>query len=292
MIKSMTAYGRAREIIGNKEITIELKSANHRYFEMYARVPRVYFQLEDLIRNYLQKAINRGKIDVNLMIEEIDGQSDVININKNLLNNYIKLLRTTSGEYELRDDLTAMSILRFPDVVSVTHDKTDMEAIWTDVKHVLDIAIKNFIEQRQKEGQSLRGDIIAKCDEINEYVKKITDRSGQLIDEYVVKLKNRIKLLLGDVKIDEQRIGIETAIMADKISIDEEIVRLNIHTQSLKEMFVSGDSNGKKMDFIIQEMNRETNTITSKIGDIDITQISIEIKTLIEKIREQVQNIE
>lgn len=292
MIKSMTGYGRARKLLNNRDITVEIKAVNHRYFEMYARIPRTYMQLEDKIRTHLQQKIVRGKTDVIVNID--DTQSDIrgVKLNENLFEAYYNALKDISQKYNLSLDSSASVALRFPDVLTQTRDETDIEEIWTDVRQVLDEALQDFLHQREAEGARLAQDISGKCAQIENAVKEIEDRLPQIEADYMQKLRARIEELLGDTKIDEQRLLTEVAIMADKLAVDEEIVRLRSHTRSLKEMFENGIAEGKKMDFYIQEMNREINTTTSKIGDIDITKTAIEVKAIIEKIREQVQNIE
>lgn len=292
MIKSMTGYGRARKLLNNRDITVEIKAVNHRYFEMYARIPRTYLQLEDKIRTNLQQKIVRGKTDVIVNID--DTQSDIrgVKLNENLFEAYYNALKDISQKYNLSLDSSASVALRLPDVLTQTRDETDIEEIWTDVRQVLDEALQDFLHQREAEGARLAQDISGKCAQIENAVKEIEDRLPQIEADYMQKLRARIEELLGDTKIDEQRLLTEVAIMADKLAVDEEIVRLRSHTRSLKEMFENGIAEGKKMDFYIQEMNREINTTTSKIGDIDITKTAIEVKSIIEKIREQVQNIE
>lgn len=292
MIKSMTGYGRARKLLNNRDITVEIKAVNHRYFEMYARIPRTYMQLEDKIRTHLQQKIVRGKTDVIVNID--DTQSDIrgVKLNENLFEAYYNALKDISQKYNLSLDSSASVALRFPDVLTQTRDETDIEEIWTDVRQVLDEALQDFLHQREAEGARLAQDISGKCAQIENAVKEIEDRLPQIEADYMQKLRARIEELLGDTKIDEQRLLTEVAIMADKLAVDEELVRLRSHTHSLKEMFENGIAEGKKMDFYIQEMNREINTTTSKIGDIDITKTAIEVKSIIEKIREQVQNIE
>ncbi|PWM44218.1 MAG: YicC family protein [Clostridiales bacterium] len=292
MIKSMTGYGRAREVLNKRDITVEIKAVNHRYFEMYARIPRTYMQIEDMVRSHLQKQIVRGKIEVSINID--DTQSDIrgVRLNENLFEAYYSSLKDLSQKYNLSLDTSASVALRFPDVLTQTRDEADLDEVWQDVMSVLDNALSAFLKQRKAEGERLAEDIIAKCSEIENNVDYIESRLPQIEEDYMKKLRQRIEDLLGDTKVDEQRLLTEVAIMADKLAVDEELVRLRSHTKGLREMFKSGVSEGKKMDFYIQEMNREINTTTSKIGDIGITKVAIEVKSIIEKIREQVQNIE
>ncbi|MBQ7014854.1 MAG: YicC family protein [Clostridia bacterium] len=292
MIRSMTGFGKATAAYDDKTVSIEIKSVNHRYFEMYARTPRSCMQLEDLIRSQLQKKIVRGKIEVNVNISFTGSEDVKISVNKELLKNYLDAFNEISEEFSLKNDVSASIALRIPDALVSETKEMDMDKLWSEVLPVLEEAVDALIDLRTREGGRIAEDIISKCEFIKENVKYIEARSEKLVGEYETKLRNRIIQLLGDTHVDEQRLLTEVAIMADKVAIDEEITRLNSHCAALAEMFESGESNGKKMDFIIQEMNREVNTISSKIGDIDITKKIIELKNCIEKIREQIQNIE
>ncbi len=289
----MTGYGRAKKEVGGRIITVELKSVNHRYFELNARIPRVYMQLEDIMRRYLQQRIVRGKVDVNVCIETAPAAaSGDITVNTVLLGQYISAITDAAEKFGLKNDLTASTILRLPDVVTSSDSEEDTEKLWDDVKTVVDEAVDMFVARREAEGANLAADIISKCEYIEQNVAKIEQRSEELTAEYKKRLEDKIKELLGDRQADEQRVLTEVAIMADKLAVDEETVRLASHCKAMREMLSSGVSNGKKMDFIVQEMNREVNTISSKIGDINVTRIAIELKNCIEKIREQIQNIE
>lgn len=292
MIRSMTGYGRHRAVIDGREITVEIKSVNHRYFEFSARVPRCYMHLEDFLRAYMQKAIIRGKIEVNVYIDERDVGTQSVHINKPLLADYLDAIGNVAKEYGLRNDASACGVLRLPDVMTVAAEETDFETICAAVEQVANEALKNFLQQRETEGARLASDIIAKCNELDTLRKQIEAMVPTLSVQYMQRLKTRIQQLLGDTEVDESRLLTEVAIMADKTAIDEEMVRLASHTTDLRTMFEEGISNGKKMDFIIQEMNREINTTSSKVGDLTLTRLAIEIKALIEKIREQIQNIE
>lgn len=292
MIRSMTGFGKASAVYEDKTVVVEIKSVNHRYFEMYARVPRSYMQLEDLIRTHLRKAVVRGKIEVNVNISFAGSERTDITVNKELLKRYLDIFEEISGEFSLKNDIAASVALRIPDIITSETEENDIEKLWEEVLPVLDAAVAELTKLRTEEGSRIASDIISKCELLREGVGYIEKRSEKIVSEYETKLRERINRLLGDTSVDEQRLLTEVAIMADRVAVDEEITRLNSHCEALAEMFASGESNGKKMDFIIQEMNREVNTISSKIGDIDITKKIIELKNLIEKIREQVQNIE
>ena len=292
MIRSMTGFGKATAVYADKTVSVEIKSVNHRYFEMYARIPRSCMQLEDLIRTQLQKKISRGKIEVNVNISFTGSEDVKISVNKEIFKSYLDAFKELSEEFDLKNDISSSIALRIPDVLTSEAKEIDIDKLWAEVCPVVDGAADSLVELRTKEGGRIAEDIISKCEFIKENVKYIDSRSADLVSEYENKLRNRIIQLLGDTKVDEQRLLTEVAIMADKVAVDEELIRLNSHCAALAEMFESGESNGKKMDFIIQEMNREVNTISSKIGDIDITKKIIELKNCIEKIREQIQNIE
>lgn len=299
MIRSMTGYGRARKITGERDVTVEIKSVNHRYCETFIRIPRSYMQLEDVLRGYLQKNIHRGKIEVAVNIDRTENASaPALKTDDALLAEYVKAMRLAADKYGLSADIPATVVLKLPDVLQREKEEPDADEIWAAVKASVDEALAAFFAQREKEGAFLVSDIVAKCGEIEEHVKYIESRSGELIAEYRAKLDAKIKELLGDRQPDEQRLLTEVAIMADKTAIDEELVRLASHTENLRNLLSSSVekaeavSVGKKVDFIIQEMNREINTISSKIGDMDVTLHVIEVKTCIEKIREQIQNIE
>ena len=292
MIRSMTGYGRAQSVGDVREITVEIKSVNHRYFELNTRMPRAYFSLEDPVRAELRKGIVRGKVDLNLSISRKEGDDAAVTVDRALLAQYLKELRSAAEEFGLRDDLTASSVLRLPSVVSTETAEEDVTQVWEEILPVLQQALSAFLAQREAEGQRLADDIISKCGELNAFAAQVEDHLPALMSAYETRLRTRMEEMLGDRAVDEGRILTEIAVMADKTAVDEELVRLRSHTAALKEMLEKGISNGKKMDFIVQELNREVNTLTSKIGDLDITRIAIEMKSLIEKIREQIQNIE
>lgn len=300
MIRSMTGYGRAKKVIGDRDVTVEIKSVNHRYCEPFIRISRSYMQIEDMLRNYIQKNISRGKIEVSVNIDRTaDSPADNIKLNEGVLEEYISVLRSAAEKFSLPDDISASTVLRLPDVLQKEKEEIDADEVWEAVKTVTDEALAVFFAQREREGRFLVTDIAEKCGQIQEHVAFIESRSEKLIGEYKEKLTAKINEMLGDTKVDEQRLLTEVAIMADKIAIDEELVRLSSHTENLRTLLTDAmDENkpavsvGKKTDFIIQEMNREINTISSKIGDMEVTLHVIEVKTCIEKIREQIQNIE
>lgn len=292
MIRSMTGYGRAQRVVGPRDITVEIKSVNHRYFELNARIPRAYLSLEDPIRAELRRSIVRGKIDLNLTVKREEGDDTDVTVDKELLSKYLTALRSAAEENGLKDDLTASTLLRLPSVVCADTAEEDAAEAWKDIRSVVEEAVAAFVSQRESEGQRLADDIIAKCGELTAFADQVESHLPALMAAYEARLRARVEELLGEHSVEEGRLLTEVAIMADKTAVDEELVRLRSHCTALKEMLEKGVSNGKKMDFIVQELNREVNTLTSKIGDLDVTRIAIEMKSLIEKIREQIQNIE
>lgn len=292
MIRSMTGYGRAQRVIGSRDITVEIKAVNHRYFELNSRIPRAYLSLEDLLRAELRKSIVRGKIDLNLSVKREEGDDTDVSVDGALLGKYLTALRTAAEENGLKDDLTASVILRLPSVLSAETAEENAAEAWNDICSVAEEAIAAFLAQREAEGRRLADDIISKCEELTSFARQVEDHLPALMESYEARLRARMEELLGERTVDEGRILTEVAVMADKTAVDEELVRLRSHCTALREMLESGISNGKKMDFIVQELNREVNTLTSKIGDLDVTRIAIEMKSVIEKIREQIQNIE
>lgn len=299
MIRSMTGYGRARKVIEGTDITVEIKSVNNRYCELNVRMPRAYMQLEESVRALLKEQIIRGKVDVGIMVIETEGDPGRLVLNEKILEQYLEAFKYAEEKYGLRNDIAVSSLTRLPDVLTSVQEDPDMNLLSQKIMPVVSEALSAFIAQREKEGEYLVDDIIAKCSEIASIKDKIAAKAEALIPEYIEKLKMRTAQLMGDVAVDEQRMLTEIAIMADRMAIDEELVRLGAHIEKLKDIFEAGlksganaAPSGKMTDFIIQEMNRETNTVTSKIGDLEITNDAIAIKALIEKIREQIQNIE
>lgn len=292
MIRSMTGYGRALEVIDGMSITAEIKSVNHRYFEFSSRTPRIYGFLDEKLKSYVQSKITRGKIECYVYIESLEAEDCTVEINHSLASGYIKALSELGERYGLQNDTTVTSVAKYHDIFSIHKEEADEEKIWQAVKAVLDKAIVSFVSMRETEGEKLKNDILSRCDIILEKVAFIEERSPETVKEYNAKLLERMKTVLGDVHVDEQRILTEAAIYADKIAVAEETVRLRSHISQMHEFMKSEVAIGKKMDFLIQEFNREANTIGSKAQDVEIAKRVIDIKAEIEKIREQVQNIE
>ena len=288
MIKSMTGYGKSEQTIDSLNVTVEIKSVNHRYFEFSARVPREYGFLEEKLKKYCNSLITRGKVECYVSVEDLEEREMEVNVNETLAAGYVKALKELSERFGLKDDISAVTLSRYPDVITLQ----DEERIWNAVKTVAETAVSKFIEMRETEGSKLRGDILSRADYIIECVEFIEGRSPETVREYNEKLKLRMKELLGDAAVDEQRLLNEAAIYADKIAVDEETVRLRSHISQLREFMNSSEAIGRKLDFLVQEINREANTIGSKAQDVDIAKKVIAIKAEVEKIREQVQNIE
>lgn len=292
MIKSMTGYGKSEQTIDSLNVTVEIKSVNHRYFEFSARVPREYGFLEEKLKKYCNSLITRGKVECYVSVEDLEEREMEVNVNETLAAGYVKALKELSERFGLKDDISAVTLSRYPDVITLHKASEDEERIWNAVKTVAETAVSKFIEMRETEGSKLRGDILSRADYIIECVEFIESRSPETVREYNEKLKQRMKELLSDAAVDEQRLLNEAAIYADKIAVDEETVRLRSHISQLREFMNSSEAIGRKLDFLVQEINREANTIGSKAQDVDIAKKVIAIKAEVEKIREQVQNIE
>lgn len=291
MIKSMTGYGRGTYENDGRLYTVEIKTINHRYNDVTVRLPRYLSFLEDDVRKYISKTINRGKVEVYISLENMSDKGRNIKIDKVLAGTYINELRNLSEEYGIPNDITIMSLARMSDIVVVENDSQE-ELYWLELQEAIKVAVQNIDGARSVEGERLARDIDLRLDKISEYVELVGKSSEKLLEEYKIKLRNRINELNANDIVDENRIGIEIVLFADKSSICEEVTRLKSHIASFKNMLKTDGPIGKKIDFLIQEMNRETNTIGSKANSIGITNYVIEMKNEIENIREQVQNIE
>lgn len=292
MIKSMTGFGRAEETIGGRDIVVEIRSVNHRYYEFSARVPRAYGYLEEKLKNYINGKISRGKVEVSVSIASADCGDSLIEVNIGTAKGYINALRTANEELGLTDDLTLSRLMRLPDIFTVKKASEDEEVIWNDVRIAADTAADRFILMRETEGAKMREDILERADLIEQLVSEVERLSPLSAENYRNKLYSRLCEVLEDKNIDEQRLVAEAAIFADKTAVAEETVRLRSHIRQLRSMLELSEPVGRKLDFLIQEFNREANTIGSKAQDIAITKLVVELKSEIEKIREQIQNIE
>lgn len=292
MVKSMTGFGRAVKELDGYVITVELKSVNHRYFEFSSRCPRQYGFIDEKIKSFVNSRVERGKVDCYVGIEALNTESADVVVNNTLASAYVKALKEIAQSYDLKEDFGASTISRFSDVLVVKKAEEDEEKIWSLVKSVASEAIDKFIEMRQTEGKRMYDDVYSRSSFILDCVSYIEERSPETVKEYNDKLVQRVHDLIGDVSLDENRVIQEVAIFADKVAVAEETVRLRSHIEQLREFLDSDTAIGRKMDFLVQEINRETNTIGSKCNDVDIARRVVDMKAEIEKIREQIQNIE
>lgn len=295
MMKSMTAFGRAKETVNGRDITVEIRSVNNRYFDCNIKISRSLSYLEERIKPFLQsKGISRGKVDVSVSVEAVAASEVEITPNVEYARTYVDALRRLADELELRDDISVMAVARNPEVFSVKKPEEDIEKDWNDVLSVLSPAVDKFLEGRAAEGARIEADLVAKVDKIRGIVTEIEALSQKDIVSYSDKLRDRIKQMLSDNKItvDENRILTECAIFADRVAIDEELVRLRSHFEAFHSFLASKDPVGRKLDFLLQEMNREINTVGSKCSNSEIAHLVVDVKTELEKIREQIQNIE
>ena len=292
MIKSMTGYGRARETLNGRDITVELKSVNNRYLDCTVKMPRVYIFAEDAIKTQVQKRVSRGKVDVFITIDSTGADEAVVTVNESLAKGYLDAVRSISEKFGLETAINARDLARMPDVLTVTKAEEDLESVSADICAVLSKALDAYQAMREREGEKLAADISSRLDTIESLTAAVEERSPQTGKEYREKLLSRMQEVLGSTTIDESRILTEAAIFADKVAVDEETVRLRSHLSQLREMLQLSEPIGRKLDFLIQEVNRESNTIGSKCSDITITRKVVELKGEVEKIREQVQNIE
>jgi uncharacterized protein (TIGR00255 family) len=292
VIRSMTGFGRYEDTINGRDIIVEIKSVNHRYFEFSSRVSRGYGFLDEKLKSYLQTQISRGKIDVYVSIETLEDTDAQVLVNHSVAAGYVNALHELAQRYQLRDDISVATVSRNSDIFTVHKAPEDEEIVWNSVKDVTDRALSAFLRMREAEGMRLKADVLQRAQTILQTVGKIEERSPQTVIEYQQKLQLRLAELLSDANIDDQRILTEAAIFADKIAVAEETVRLRSHFEQLFNMLNSDEAIGRKLDFIVQEMNREANTIGSKCVDSQIAYMVVDIKAEIEKIREQIQNIE
>ena len=292
MIRSMTGYGRYQDTVDGMDITVEIKAVNHRYYEYSSRLPRAYGFLDDKLKAYLQGSISRGKVDVYVFIDTADAPGSRVTVNHSLVQGYLKALGEIAETYGLRNDVSVMSLARYPDLLTVHREAEDEEAVWAAVRTVADVALNRFLQMREKEGEKLQEDILSRAAAILEAVGQVEERSPQTVREHMDKVQARMRELLGTATVDEQRLLTEAALFADKIAVAEETVRLRSHISLLEHMLAGNEAVGRKLDFLVQEINREANTIGSKAQDVQLARVVVDIKAEIEKIREQIQNIE
>ena len=292
MIKSMTGFGRSEIVKGNRKISVEIKSVNHRYLEAGIKMSKKLNVFESRMRDLLKKYATRGKIDIFINYED-DSESQVnLKFNQNIADEYMAIFNNMSEKYNLKNDMTVGGLARFPEVITMDEVQEDEEELWHFIEEAMKAALEQFVNTRILEGENLKKDLLGKLDHMEELVAFVEKRSPEIMKEYRSKLESKVKELLGDTTIDESRIATEVIIYADKICVDEETVRLRSHIEHARKCLNEEGGIGRKMDFIAQEMNREANTTLSKANDIEISNAAIDLKTEIEKVREQIQNIE
>lgn len=292
MIKSMTGFGRGHAELNGRDITVEIRAVNHRYYEFSCRLPRSYSFAEERLKALLQGRISRGKVEVSVLIQNVAAVSEKITANKDVIAEYVLALRAIQEDLSLVDDLSLSAVMRIPDAFTVVKVEADEEQLWEDLKTVAEEALTNFIAMRETEGERMKADISGRLDTIESNVDFIEQRAPMIVEAYRKKLFDRMNEVLEGKGFDENRILLEAGIFSEKTAVDEETVRLRSHIAQFREMLESDEPIGRKLDFLVQEMNRETNTIGSKAQDIDVTKIVVDQKSEIEKIREQIQNIE
>lgn len=292
MIKSMTGFGRYEYVDEKRKFTVEIKSVNHRYLDVNIKMPKKLNFFESSIRNLLKEYMERGKVDFYITYEDYTEDNYSLKYNSSLAGEYLKYLRQMAEEYGLDDDIRVSTLSRYPDVFVMEEQGIDEKELWSGLEKAIRGACEMFVTSRINEGENLKNDLIAKLDNMISYVDFIEERSPVIMKEYRTRLEEKIQEILGDRQIDEGRIATEVTIYADKICVDEEMVRLRSHIQATKDALLEGGSIGRKLDFIAQEMNREANTTLSKANNLEIADVGINLKTDIEKVREQIQNIE
>lgn len=292
MICSMTGFGRFEGIVNGRNITLEIKSVNHRYTEFSCRTSRGYSFLEEKLKSYITSKVSRGKIDMFVSITEPEDTPTEVVVNHNLALGYLNALKVLEEKYGIKNEINTIDVARYPDVLSVHKTPENEDKVLADVLIAVDSALDGFISMRKAEGERLKADILTRASNIISYVEQVEERSPETVREYQSRLQDKIEELLGSKDYDPQRVITEVAIYADKVAVAEETVRLRSHFDQLNVYLDSDEPVGRSLDFLVQEMNREANTIGSKVKDAQLAQIVVKIKNEIEKIREQVQNIE
>lgn len=292
MIKSMTGFGRCEISEGDRKITVEMKSVNHRYLDVSIKMPKKLNFFDSAIRSVLKEYMERGKVDVYVSYEDLSESNAALTYNRKIAGQYVEYFRQMEEQFGLKNDIQVSVLARCPEVLVMEEQKQDEDEIW----HLLERAVRGgcerFVESRIREGEALKGDLTGKLDEILHTVAFIEERSPQILAEYRKKLEMKVRELFEDAQIDESRLLMEVTLFADKICVDEEVVRLKSHVEAMKTALETGGGIGRKLDFIAQEMNREANTTLSKANDLEVSNRAIDLKTAIEKVREQIQNIE
>lgn len=291
-MKSMTGYGRARKEVNEREYIVEIRSVNHKYNDINIRIPRNISYFEEKIRKEVLKSISRGKIDINITFNNYSQEGKTVRINHSLVKEYVSELKELATELDLGQEFRVIDLVKMPDVFNLQTEEEQSEVIWNELEATLQEALSGFMQMRRQEGKKIKEDIEERLSKIQEKVEQISMYSSGLIEEYVVKLEERIKEILKTEVVDQTRLAQEIVIYSDKVSIEEELTRLKSHIVQMENLLQDEKAIGKKLDFLIQEMNRETNTIGSKSGKLEITNAVIDMKTTLEDIREQIQNIE
>ena len=292
MIKSMTGYGRAVETVNGREFTVELRSVNNRYLDCSVKLPRSVSFAEEAVKQAVKQSVSRGKVDVFITIKSENSDDTKITLNTSVLEGYLTAMRQMVDEFGVRDDISVSTVSRLPEVFSVEKPEVDEDQLKADLMSVVDKALTGYDAMRTVEGQALDADLRRRGNTILELVSQVEAGNAQTVVDYRTRLENKLKEVLANTSIDESRILTEAAIFADKVAVDEETVRLRSHLQQMNSMLSSGGAVGRKLDFLLQEMNREANTIGSKCTDVRLARIVVDIKAELEKIREQTQNIE
>ena len=292
MVKSMTGYGRAVETVNGREFTVELRSVNNRYLDCTVKLPRALSFAEDTVKQAVKNTISRGKVDV-YITQRSEGAADVkVTLNTAMAAGYVEAMRQMAQEFAIREDISVSLLSRMPDVFTVEKPEVDEEQLLSDMMQVVNAALANYDAMRAKEGEALKNDLSSRGNTIRSLVSQVEEGNGQTVIDYRTRLYNKLQEVLANTAIDESRILTEAAIFADKVAVDEETVRLRSHLEQMDSMLAAGGAMGRKLDFLLQEMNREANTIGSKCTDVRLARIVVDIKAELEKIREQTQNIE
>ena len=292
MVKSMTGYGRAVETVNGREFTVEIRSVNNRYLDCTVKLPRTFSFAEDAVKQAVKGTISRGKVDVYIG-QRSEGSQDVkVTLNSAMVAGYVEAMRQMAQEFSVREDISVSLLSRMPDVFTVEKPEVDEEQLLADLLSVVNLALANYDAMRAKEGEALKNDLSSRGNTIRGLVTQVEEGNGQTVLDYRTRLYNKLQEVLANTAIDENRILTEAAIFADKVAVDEETVRLRSHLEQMDAMLASGGAIGRKLDFLLQEMNREANTIGSKCTDVRLARIVVDIKAELEKIREQTQNIE
>lgn len=292
MIRSMTGFGRDHRIIDGREYLVEIRSVNSRYYEFNAKLPRQYMFLEEKLKSLVKAGISRGKVEVSLSIYNIGTSETSVTVNEGVVENYLGVLRAAGEKFGLTDDLTVSTIFRMTDAFSVIRAEADEDKIWAAVKETAEAALAKFIQMRETEGAKMKDDILEKLSNVEAMTEKVCEYAPETVTAYREKLFAKMQEILENKQIDEQRILLEAGIYAEKIAVDEETVRLKSHFVQFRDMMNADDPIGRKLDFLVQEINREVNTTGSKAQDLRVTRLVVDMKSEIEKIREQIQNIE